>query len=368
MSDIVKKLDELNATFQQSVGDVSTRVGEMEKRFARLPDDYTGSASDSVSMAHRLVNSPDFKSLNGGRARGRAAVEMAAITTASSTVGTGRSAATSLVSSDRLPGIVTPAERVLTVRDLIASGRTGAGSIEFVQETGFTNNAAPVAEGALKPYSDLEFDLKTSPVRTIAHLFKISKQMIDDAEGIVSYLDVRGKAGLKIREENQLLFGDGIGQNIHGLVPQATVFDDGLRKPSDTAIDTIRHAILQVRRAEYRATGIVMHPDDVAELELTKDGEGRYVFVTNLADGGGDRIWRLPIVDSTAMPVGTFLVGAFEVAAQVFDRQQVVFELSTENEDDFARNLATARVEERLALAVYRPESFVHGEFAAPAP
>lgn len=188
--------------------------------------------------------------------------------------------------------------------------------------------------------------------------------MLDDVVGLVSYLDLRGTTGLKLVEEQQLLFGSGTGQNILGLIPQATEFDDSLRQTGDTRVDTIRRAIQQVRRAEYTATGIVMNPDDLAELELTKDAGGNYIIVDPV-EGGQGRIWRLPIVDTTAMPAGQFLVGALATAAQIFDRQQVTFELSTENDKDFELNMATARIEERLALAVYRPESLVTGGFEA---
>jgi len=357
---IADKIEELGKTFAAKTSDISTRLGDLEKRAARERD-HGGQPADE-SVASQLVKSAGFKSLNGGAARARAHIEVAAITSGNTTVGAGRSAGTSLVPAARQPGIVTPAERQLTVRDLIAPGTTAAGSIEFVQETGYTNNAAPVAETTAKPYSDLTFDLKTAPVRTIAHLFKISKQMLDDVPGLISYLDLRGTTGLKIKEEDQILHGSGTGQNLLGLVPQATLFDDTLRTAADTRVDTLRRAIQQVRRAEYRATGIIMNPDDLADLELTKDAGGNYIIVDPV-EGGQGRVWRLPIVDTTATASGEFLVGAFATAAQVFDRQQVTFEISSENVDDFEKNMATARIEERLALAVYRPESIVHGSF-----
>lgn len=357
------QIQEISNSIRTFKDEYAGRLGEMEKRFARLPDNDNVSAFGET-IADKMVATEAFKDLQGGRVRGRAHVEMAAITSGNTTVGTGRSASTSLVVADRRPGIVTPAERVLTIRDLIAPGETSSNSIEYVQETGFTNNAAPVAEGAQKPYSDLTFDMKTAQVRVIAHLFKMSKQIMDDAPGLVSYVNVRGTSGLKQKEELQLLFGDGTGQNLHGLIPQATVFDDALRKASDTRVDTIRRAIQQVRRAEYRASGIIMNPDDLADLELTKDAGGNYIIVDPI-EGGQGHIWRLPIVDTTAMPSGQFLVGALDTAAQLFDRQQVTFEISTENVDDFEKNMATARIEERLALAVYRPESIVTGTFEA---
>lgn len=167
-------------------------------------------------------------------------------------------------------------------------------------------------------------------------------------------------------EENQILAGDGTGQNLLGLIPQATAFNNALRKTGDTPIDTLRRAILQVRIVEYRATGVVLNPTDWADLELQKDSTGQYIWV-NVQEGGAQRMWRLPVIDTNAMEAGEFLVGAFDMGAQVFDREDAAVEVSTEDADNFTKNMVTIRAEERLALAVYRPESFVHGEFAAPA-
>lgn len=345
----------------KAYGDVETRVGELERKYTRLPED--GSAYSSVqTMGERLVASPGFAALNGGRARGRASVEMAAITSGNTTVGTGRSASTSLVQADRVAGIVTPPERKMTVRDLIAAGRTTSNSIEHVRETGFTNNAAFVAETTLKPTSDLVFDLVSTPVRTLAHLFTISKQMMDDGPALISYIDKRGTYGLKDKEDRSLLFGTGTGQELLGLMPQATAFPSSARKTGDTKIDTIRRAALVVRKSLYRADGIVMSPDDWADIELLRDAGNNYV-ISDPTVQNGKNLWGLPVVESDAMPVNNFLVGAFDVAAQIFDRQEVTLEISTEDSDNFQRNLATVRLESRMALVTYRPASFVTGTF-----
>lgn len=336
------------------------RVNELEQKLARRG----GSEPEAFkSYGEQLTESDEFQAL-ATRGRGTARLNVKAVTNiTSATTGTGGVGAG--LEPLRLPGVIAGPDRPFTIRDLIMPGRTSQASIEYVQESGFQNMAATVAEGGAKPQSDLSLEKKVTAVKTIAHWFKASKQVLADIPMLQSYINGRAIYGLKYVEENQILAGDGTGENLLGLIPQATAFDDTLRVAGDTPIDTLRRAILQVRIAEYRASGIVLNPFDWAELELQKDTTGQYIWV-NVQEGGQQRMWRLPVIDSNAMPQGEFLVGALNMAAQVFDREDAAVEVSTEDGDNFTKNMVTIRAEERLALAVYRPESFVHGEFAAP--
>ncbi|MDI7923396.1 phage major capsid protein [Ferirhizobium litorale] len=343
------------------LGEATTRLGELEKRAAR---EIEGGSPIARGIGDHIVENASFEhgrlSLNE-RGRFRVGMERADITSANTTVGAGRSAGTSLVPGARVPGIVTPPNRQFTIRDLIAPGRTTSSSVEYVKETGFTNSAAPVAEGTTKPKSDLTFNLLSTQVRTIAHIFKASRQILDDAPALASYINARGTYGLKFVEENQLLNGDGTGQNLNGVLPQATAFAPAFAPAEETAIDRLRLAILQVILAEYPASGFVLHPTDWAKIELTKDLGGNYI-VGNAMSPMGPTLWGLPVVQTQAISAGEFLTGAFNLGAQIFDRLDVEVLLSSENVDDFEKNMFTIRIEERLALAVYRPEAFVTGD------
>lgn len=346
------------------LGEVVTRVGELEKRAARAKDEPR--AGKVMGLGDQLVASEAFKGLDKtGAFRGsiRVAVERADITSADTTVGAGRSAGTSLVPGARVPGIVTPPQQKLTIRDLIAPGQTVSSNVEFVKETGYTNNARPVTETTTKPKSDMTFNLVSSPVRTIAHIFKASRQIMDDAPGLASYINARGTYGLKLIEEGQLLSGNGSGQNLHGILPQASAYAPAFNAVNEQRIDRLRLALLQVVLANFPSSGFVLNPTDWAEIDLTKDSQGRYI-VGNALSPNEPRLWGLPVVESLSMSAGEFLTGAFNMGAQIFDRMGVEVLLSTENSTDFETNMLTIRVEERLALAVYRPEAFVAGDIA----
>lgn len=347
------------------LGDATTRLGDLEKRAAREKEN---GVDEHKSLGDLVIESAEYKAGNlTGASRGaiRVKADRAAITSANTTVGAGRSAGTSLVPGARVPGIFGLPERQLTIRDLVLPGNTASSSIEYVKETGYTNNAAPVAEGAAKPYSDLTFDMTSAPVRTVAHLFKASRQILDDAPALRSYIDGRARYGLRFVEENQLLNGSGTGQNLHGLVPQATAFAPSFTVADETGIDRLRLAVLQVVLAEYPATAFVLNPIDWAKIELTKDAGGNYI-IGNPQGSLTPTLWNLPVVSTQAMAAGEFLTGAFSFAAQIFDRMEIEVLLSSENVDDFEKNMFTIRAEERLAFAVYRPESFVTGDVEGP--
>ncbi len=345
-----KSLTEMN--------ELKERLTELEQKGARRPGDEP---AQRKSLGSLVIESDSYKGMDSSARKSiRVRLERKDIMNVPATTGTGASATNSLVIADRIQGIVAPPERTMTIRDLLIPGNTASNGVEFVQETGFTNNAATVPEGGLKPKSDIQFELKNAPVRTIAHHFKASRQILDDAPGLASYIDGRAQYGLRFKEEQQLLNGDGTGANILGILPQAAEFAPAISVAGATPIDRLRLAVLQAVLAEYPSSGFVLNPIDWAGIELTKDNEGRYI-IAQPVNGGVPRIWGLPVVETQAMAQNNFLTGAFNMAAQIFDRTEIEVLLSTENEDDFIRNMVTILAEERLAMAVYRPEAFVTG-------
>lgn len=340
------------------LNEAKARLDELEQKMARRPHE---GHEEVKSLGRQFVDSDSYKSLTGSAGqRGKANLEIKATITSATTDAAG--SAGDLVQATRLPGIVGAPERKLTIRDLLMQGRMDGNSLEFVQETGFTNSAAPVAEGALKPQSDIKFDLKSTTAKVIAHYMKASRQILDDASQLQSYIDGRLRYGLAFKEEQQILNGDGTGQNLLGIVPQATAYvrPAGVTTTAESKLDTLRFAMLQAILAEYPASGHVLNPIDWAAIETLKDTSGQYI-IGNPQGGLNPTLWGLPVAETQAIASGKFLTGAFSMGAQIFDRWASRVEVATENEDDFVKNLVTILAEERLALAVYRPEAFIYG-------
>lgn len=336
------------------LNEVKGMFQELEQKLARERSEQQGPQSAGT----KFVESEGFKNFAGQtRPRGRFIEEVKDITSlttdAAGSVG-------SLVQPQRVAGTELP-QRRMTIRALLAQGQTTSNSIEYDKEVGFTNSAAPVAEGSAKPQSEIQYEDATASVRTIAHWMRASVQILADAPGLRSIIDNRLRYGLAYVEEQQLLNGSGSGQNLEGLVTAATAYSAPGSLVADQLIDTIRLGHLQVALAEYPANGTVLNPIDWAAIEMLKDDNGNYI-IGQPQGQLSPTLWGLPVVATQAMTVDKFLVGAFDLAAQIFDRQDATVEVSTEDADNFQKNKVTIRAEERLALAIYRPEALVYGD------
>ncbi|HHI3298199.1 TPA: phage major capsid protein [Klebsiella pneumoniae] len=353
-----KMASELNA-LKEAEKTLKAALGELEQHVAQMPLANAKQVVESVGQ--QVISAEALKTFAASVAASqRISIPVKAALLTANVPG-------NIVAPDRLPGIDSAPKQRLFIRDLIAPGTTASNTIYWVQQTGFTNNAAAVAENTTKPYSNIEFAEKITPVRTIAHLFKASKQILDDFSQLQSQVDAEMRFGLKYVEEQEILFGDGTGAHLEGIIPQASAFAAAFQVDNQNGIDDLRLAMLQAQLARFPASGHVLHFIDWAKIELTKDTLGRYILA-NPAALTGPTLWGLPVVATEATAFqGKFLTGAFSAGAQIFDREETNVVISTENADDFEKNMITIRCEERLALAVKRPEAFVYGSFTVPA-
>lgn len=271
--------------------------------------------------------------------------------------------------------IVIPPKRKHRVRDLFPTRRTSAAIVEYFRMTGFTNNAAMVAEYAAssfgaKPQSSMTFVGEQAPVRTLAHWEAAHRNVLADEPQLRSIIDNELLYGLRLEEDDQILNGDGTGENLEGILQNAGIqsyaWSSGASAPvSDSKADAVRRAATLAFLAYYEPSGVILHPNDWEDIELNKDSNGQYLMAVSIQQGATARLWRMPVVDTPAINEGTALVGAFGTGAQIYDRETANIRISEQHEDFFVRNAIVVLAEQRMALAVKRPESFVSVDFDA---
>lgn len=351
----VETRDALNA-LSEKANEIGERLADLEQRDAPVIE-------RPVSIGEAFTKSDEFKALQERRVSRANMNFKTAIINA-----TGQNQP--LVADDRVgPFVSTTPNRFLTIRDLLPVSRTTSNLIQFARESAFTNNAAPQGldsspeqyENTTKAESAITFTLKNEPVVTLAHFIPVSKQILDDAPALEGFINNRLLYGLKLKEETQLLKGDGAGGEISGLQQDATAYVPTSPQLTNE-IDILRHAVKQAHVAEYRPDFVVLNPSDWYDVEIRKVGssDDRYV-VGDPANGLlAPRLWGLDVIVTNSQTAGTFLIGSRN-GAMIFDRMDATVEASLEDSTNFQKNMCTIRAEERLALAIWRTEAFITG-------
>lgn len=246
-----------------------------------------------------------------------------------------------------------------TVTDLMLESQVDRGVVEYYEETTFTNAAATVAEGVTKAESALAYTLRTEQIRKIAHFIPATKEALDDVGFLEGQIRGRLAFGVKRIEETQVLTGGGTGTNLTGLVNRTGVQTQA--KSTDPGPDAVYKAMQKIRGSAgsgfAEPTAVVFHPTDWTNMKLLRTADGIYIW-GNPSDEGVDRIWGLPVRQTTGMTVGTALVGAFRPYAEVLRREGITITLSTEHSTFFTDNKVAILAESRLGLACYRPTAF----------
>lgn len=362
LDDATRRLDEINTELQEQ----RARVDSVEAQAQRVGG---GSSYDLRTVGERFAESDQYQQwLTGGAAGQSQPFPIGSFNRrtlqSGDPIATGQDAY--LWQPQRVEGIIGPVQRPERVRDLFPVVPTNSDIIEFVRESGFTNSAATVPEYSdtdvtEKPQSALTFELDSAKTVTIAHWIPATRRMMQNVPAMSGYVNTRLLDGINIVEDAQLLHGGGLGTDMLGLTntPNVQTYQ---RAAGDEKIDAIRRAATRVRLAEYRASGVVVNPIDWEDIELTKGSDKHYVWVT-VGEGGQQRVWRMPVVETTAMDEGDFLVGSFALGATVWDREQSTIRVADQHAGYFTKNMLAILAEESLALTVYRPEAFVVGDF-----
>ena len=230
--------------------------------------------------------------------------------------------------------------------DMLVARPTTMQLVDFVKVTSPMSKASPQTEANDKAENAVTFTSVSEKIRTIATWIPSSRQVLDDMSELAVFIDDSLRYYVDLEEELQLLTGDGTGENLHGLIPQAAAFDTSLLLPWSgwTRIDVVGAAVQQINEArEVDPTFIVLNNRDWWNIRRTKDSFGRYLL-GQPSTPEGRRIWDLDVVPTQNMSAGSFLVGSGNSAAvEIRDRMELQIEVSTQHADFFVKNLIAVR-------------------------
>jgi HK97 family phage major capsid protein len=264
------------------------------------------------------------------------------------------------------PYIANVRQRRLFVRDLIGVQTTGLANIPYIREKNPTvnqNSAATVAEQGTKPDSKLEFTQDNAPVEVIAGSVTITNQIRWDAPTLMGYINNALPYRIKLEEEDQVLNGDGTSPNLKGILTytdvQSTTVPAGTGGGYGDLPLLIGGGIAKIELVDGFADGVVMNPADFWAMVTARAAGGAGTF-----DAGAftqapiQYVWGLPVVRTNGVTAGQAVVANWALGATLFDRMGITVRTFEQHSDYAIKNKVLLLGEERVALAVNRPDYF----------
>lgn len=281
--------------------------------------------------------------------------------------------ARNIVTLDNLPastqfatGTIQTATRALALLDLISFTAISEKLIPLFRESAYDIMADLVDEAGDKPESDIEFGVIDLAVGTIAHWIRISNQLLSDMPTLAAYIEGRLAYGVRLKLEYKLVNGDGKtsgARSFIGLIEDGTHLSVAVGT-NDSAIDVLSRAKYRAGAAGVLPEYILLNPESWGAIERIKGTDGHYVFG---APGAAVQpvLWNLPVILTAAMPAFKYWVGNITMGTSGFVREEVHVDASTEDGNNFTKNLVTLRAEMRAAFGVVLPDACVSGDLPA---
>ena len=273
---------------------------------------------------------------------------------------------------DRVEGFNTIPSRQVRFLEVLSKRSTTSQVVSWVYQANKDGSAGGTAEGATKNQIDFDIVVGKEEVKKRTAFIKVSTEMLDDITWIESEIKAELMRELLKDVENQAYQGDGTGENLNGIRTVATAFAAGTfagTVDNANAVDVLTVAANQIDIAEHESANyIFMHPSDVTALKMVKVSSTDKRYVERLAMVAGQlSLDGIPIIKTTLVTVGQYLIGNFDLALLV-TRTDLLINIGLDG-NDFTKNMRTILAEWRGLSLVKNNDrtAFVKGVFATDA-
>jgi HK97 family phage major capsid protein len=350
VADVKKKFDELSASIESKLeAGQKTAKGLSVKE--QIEKGLTGQKEALANMARSQKESANFS----------LSLKSAGTFTTGNIDAVGTNGISILLADIEAGITATPSARPNLIQYFNRGTMTGS-YVVYAEMKNNDGGAGMTAEGNTKTQMDFDIVEAKSDAKKITSYIKTSKEALSDIAGLNAEINGELMVLLMNKLEDQVLDGNGTGAELAGLTDTTnvstaysagnfanTIADANIYDVINTAASQIMTAeVISGRPAGFMPNIVILNPEDIIKLKLTKDTNGQYLFPVSLP--GTPNIAGLTVVSSPWLAADKFIVAdGTKINFRV--REDVNINIGYEN-DDFTKNLVTILAEARVAMYV----------------
>ena len=258
--------------------------------------------------------------------------------------------------------------RPLTIWGLFNHETTEKDVVAWYTEGALDGSAAMTAEaGAFSQIHVNDPVRHEAGLKKVTAIWKQTDEILSDAPRFVSHVNARAGYNLDIVVEDQLIAGNGAGNNITGLANASGIGTATAAAYNMDFIESLLDERTKIRKAtpNFMVDTLLLADEDYDALMKLKNSADQYVLggPTGFVYGNGVTIGRnlwntITIVPTPALTSGTSILGAFKAGATVYEHVTGRrFDVGYDG-TDFSHGLVSFRAYQRFVLAVEYPAAF----------
>lgn len=230
----------------------------------------------------------------------------------------------------------------------------------ILRQVSRTPNAGVVAPGATKPVSAMSLQSFEKRLKIVATLSEpVGRYVLEDFANLGTFVQFELQYALQLEIEDQVLNGDGTGENFQGLASTSGVQLYTAPAGQTDDLVSIRKALSVFDNSGETARVVIMNPTDWEGIVTKRNSSGAFDLGTAVNEETR-RVWGKPVALSGLVPSNTAWVLG-EGAANLSTDGVVHYEADAST--GFKTNEVTFRSETRAELDVIRPSAIVKATF-----
>lgn len=187
--------------------------------------------------------------------------------------------------------------------------------------------AAMVAEGAAFPESTAKWQEYSLKLRKIGDTLPVTEEFFEDEQRAASELEMFLDTNVNSKIDDQIVNGDGTGENLLGLVASVPAFTAVASAiPAANIYDLVKKVrtdITKTRGSKYRPDMVVFNSDTLDRLQLEKDANDNYIFRDVMNIGAIEIVVDDNLADNVMVVGDSRFASIYEMGGVVLSKGEV---------------------------------------------